>query len=397
MKTFKFSEVTKALSAIIKAIKDIIGLIGHVLGGSSKNGIFSQVGKTAGVLLTIIAQTIRLVSELVSWLVPIIKRVIDLSKIVPIISGALKVLNWILGLLSKALGYLADVFKVIYPYLDKVAVKILNLVGKLGSLIRNLTAKYFSFWLNSIIKPALSLLVNIIKGVLNIIIGLVKANFKALDAIVHAVIVLVKNAVKFIKNVPGNIKKAWDGILGFFSKIGKGIKNVFTGLVKWFASLPKNMLTIGKNIIQGLINGIASKAQALWDKVKGIAKHLPKWMQGPLQINSPSRVMRDQVGKYVGLGLVEGIDSTTGDVMESARKLANSAIPRLDTTGFTSKLNGLRNQARSSLTGRFSQKISMADQPAYISLNLGGYNYRAFVRNITNQQNADLDLQDRRF
>ena len=107
--------------------------------------------------------------------------------------------------------------------------------------------------------------------------------------------------------------------------------------------------------------------------------------------------MRDEVGKYIGAGLIEGIDSTTGDVMESARKLANSAIPSLDTTGFTSKLNGLRNQARSSLIGHFSQKISMADQPAYISLNLGGYNYRAFVRNITDQQNADLDLQDRRF
>ena len=397
MKTFKFSEVTKALSAIIKAIKDIVGLIGHVLGGSSKNGIFSQVGKTAGVLLTIIAQIIRLASELVSWLVPIIKRLIDLSKIVPIISGALKVLNWLLGLLSKALGYLADVFKVIYPYLDKVAVKILNLVGKLGSLIRSLTAKYFSFWLNNIIKPALSLLVNIIKGVLNIIINLVKANFKALDALVHAVIVLVKNAVKFIKNVPGNIKKAWDGILSFFSKIGKGIKNVFTGLVKWFASLPKNMLTIGKNIIQGLINGIVSKAQDLWDKVKGIAKHLPKWMQGPLQINSPSRVMRDQVGKYVGLGLVEGIDATTGDVMESARKLANSAIPSLDTTGFTSKLNGLKNQARSSLTGHFSQELNLAGQPAYINLSLGGTNYQAFVSDITSQQNRDLNLAERRF
>lgn len=397
MKTFKFSEITKALSAVIQAIKDIIGLIGHVLGGSSKNGIFSQVGKTAGALVTILAQIIRLASELASWLVPIIKKLIDLSKIIPVISGALKFLNWILNLLSKVIGSLADVFKVIYPYLDKIVVKILSLVGKLGSWIRSLTVKYFSVWINNIIKPALSLLVNIIKGVLNIIISLVKADFEVLDARVHAVIVLVKDAIKFIKQVPDNIRRGWSNVLSFFSKIGKGIKNVFTGLIKWFANLPKEMLTIGKNIITGLINGIMSKAQDLWDKVKGIAKHLPKWMQGPLQINSPSRVMRDQVGKYIGLGLIEGIDATTGDVMESARKLANSAIPSLDTNGFTNKLNSLRDQARSSLTGHFSQELNLAGQPAYINLSLGGTNYQAFVSDITSQQNRDLTLAERRF
>lgn len=389
MKTFNFSEATKSLSAVIKAIKDITGLIGHSF-------LFGQFGKMLGSVLTILFQIIRLAAELVSWLVPIIKKLIDLSQLIPINVKVAKLLNGALSYVSKALGHLADVFKVIYPYLDKVVNKILTLVGRLGVLIKDVVIFDIKVII-AIIKPALSLLVNIIKGALTFIVDIVKADFAVLDASVHAVIVLVKDEIRFIKSIPGNIKKSWNSVLSFFSKVGKGIKNTFTGLVKWFASLPGNMLNIGKNIIQGLINGIMSKVQSLWAKVKEIAKHIPKWMQRFLQINSPSRVMRDRVGKYIGLGLIEGIDSTTGDVMESARKLANSAIPSLNTTSFTSKLNGLKNQARSSLTGHFNQKISMADQPAYISLNLGGYNYRTFVRNITNQQNADLDLQDRRF
>ena len=389
IKTFNFGEATKSLSAVIKAIKDIAGLIGHFF-------LFGQFGKMLGSVLTILFQIIRLAAELVSWLVPIIKKLIDLSQLIPIGSKAAKLLNEALSYTSKALGHLADVFKVIYPYLDKVVNKILTLVGRLGVIIKDIVIFDIKVII-AIIKPALSLLVNIIKGALTFIVDIVKADFAVLDASVHDVIVLVKDEIRFIKSIPGNIKKGWNSVLSFFGKIGKGIKNTFTGLVKWFANLPKNMLNIGKNIIQGLINGIVSKAQDLWNKVKDIAKHIPKWMQGFLQINSPSRVMRDQVGRYIGLGLVEGIDSTKDDVLESARKLANSAIPSLDTTSFTGKLNGLKNQARSSLTGHFSQRISMADQPAYISLNLGGYNYRTFVRNITNQQNADLDLQDRRF
>lgn len=413
-------DIEKAVKAVGQAFKDLITNFAKEFSGSNEKGkkfdVWKEFGKALGNVAKKIAGIITQVANFFSYLAKhdkdLFKQIGTIAKIAASIWGIYKAYKGFMGLIKKIEAFIGIVKKVV------------GIIKTVGSAIKFAFSAF----------DAVTGIVGKVSTALHALWGVLAANpillvVAAVAAITAALVIFFTktktgrrmwaNFVKWLKNLwaglkkncehiwkaitdgingtARNIKKGWQGITGFFSKIGKGIKNVFTGLIKWFASLPKHMLNIGKNIIQGLINGIVSKAQALWDKVKGIAKHLPKWMQGPLQINSPSRVMRDQVGKYVGLGLVEGIDATTGDVMESARKLANSAIPSLDTTGFTSKLNGLRNQARSSLTGHFSQKISMADQPAYISLNLGGYNYRAFVRNITNQQNADLDLQDRRF
>lgn len=413
-------EIKKAVKAIGQAFKDLVTNFAKEFSGGSQKGkkfdVWKEFGKALGNIAKKIAEVITNVANFFSYLAKhdknLFKQIGTIAKIAASIWGVYKAYKGFMGLVKKIEAFIGIVKKVVgiiktvggaikfaFSAFDAVT----GIVGKVSTALHALwgvlaanpillvvaaiaavTAALVIFFTKT--KKGRKMWASFVKWLKNLWAGIKKTCEHIWKAITDD-----------INGTARNIQKGWQGITGFFSKIGKGIKNVFTGLVKWFANLPKNMLTIGKNIIQGLINGIVSKAQALWDKVKGIAGRVTKAFKGVLGIHSPSTVMRDEVGKYIGLGLVEGIDATTGDVMESARKLANSAIPSLDTTGFTSKLNGLRNQARSSLTGHFSQKISMADQPAYISLNLGGYNYRAFVRNITNQQNADLDLQDRRF
>ena len=413
-------EIKKAVKAIGQAFKDLVTNFAKEFSGSNEKGkkfdVWKEFGKALGNVAKKIAEVITNVANFFSYLAKhdrdLFKQIGTIAKIAASIWGIYKAYKGFMGLVKKIEAFIGIVKKVV------------GIIKTVGGAIKFAFSAF----------DAVTGIVGKVSTALHALWGVLAANpillvVAAVAAVTAALVIFFTKTkkgrkmwasfVKWLKNVwagikktcehiwkaitddingtARNIQKGWQGITGFFSKIGKGIKNVFTGLVKWFASLPKNMLTIGKNIIQGLISGIVSKAQALWDKVKGIAGRVTKAFKGVLGIHSPSTVMRDEVGKYIGAGLIEGINSTTGDVMESARKLANSAIPSLDTTGFTSKLNGLRNQARSSLTGHFSQKISMADQPAYISLNLGGYNYRAFVRNITNQQNADLDLQDRRF
>ena len=413
-------EIKKAVKAIGQAFKDLVTNFAKEFSGSSQKGkkfdVWKEFGKALGNVAKKIADVTKNVANFISYLAKhdknLFKQIGTIAKIAASIWGVYKAYKGFMGLIKKIEAFIGIVKKVVgiiktvggaikfaFSAFDAVT----GIVGKVSTALHALwgvlaanpillvvaaiaavTAALVIFFTKT--KKGRKMWANFVKWLKNVWAGIKKSCEHIWKAITDD-----------INGTARNIQKGWQGITGFFSKIGKGIKNVFTGLVKWFASLPRNMLTIGKNIITGLINGIVSKAQALWDKVKGIAGRVTKAFKGVLGIHSPSTVMRDEVGKYIGLGLVEGIDATTGDVMESARKLANSAIPSLDTNGFTSKLNGLRNQARSSLTGNFSQKISMADQPAYISLNLGGYNYRAFVRNITNQQNADLDLQDRRF
>ena len=104
------------------------------------------------------------------------------------------------------------------------------------------------------------------------------------------------------------IKSIWDKVIGFF----KGI----------------DLKQIGKNIIQGLINGIGSMANAVWRKVGDIADGVKKKITGLLNIHSPSRWMRDHVGKMIPAGVAVGIDKAGGLVEKLLRNWRSSPCLR---------------------------------------------------------------------
>ncbi|QDF48997.1 phage tail length tape-measure protein [Bacillus velezensis] len=101
------------------------------------------------------------------------------------------------------------------------------------------------------------------------------------------------------------------------------IVSIWNSVMKFFKGI--NLKTIGRNIIQGLINGISGMAGALASKVKSMANAIPNGMKKLLGIHSPSRVMRDQVGYHVGTGMAAGIDKSQAKVKAAAAKAAKAA------------------------------------------------------------------------
>ena len=65
---------------------------------------------------------------------------------------------------------------------------------------------------------------------------------------------------------------------------------------------------IGSNIIDGIKNGISSAAERIADAAKEAARKALDAAKNFLGIHSPSRVFRDQVGKYMALGMAEGFE-----------------------------------------------------------------------------------------
>ncbi|WPF80653.1 hypothetical protein [Bacillus velezensis] len=134
----------------------------------------------------------------------------------------------------------------------------------------------------------------------------VTAIWKGLTSTAKTTFNAMKSAISNImNNVKSKIKSIWNGVMSFF----KGI----------------NLKSIGRNIIQGLINGISGMAGALASKVKSMANAIPNGMKKLLGIHSPSRVMRDKVGYHVGTGMAAGIDKSQGKVKAAAAKAAKAA------------------------------------------------------------------------
>nr|DAF78723.1 MAG TPA: tail tape measure [Caudoviricetes sp.] len=132
----------------------------------------------------------------------------------------------------------------------------------------------------------------------------------------------LSNAINFVSQLPGRIVAfltkiisslgAWAGQMA--AKGAEGARRMFTSVVDGLASLPGRILSIGSDIVHGIWNGISGAADWLADKVKGFASGILDGMKDALGIHSPSRLFRDQVGKYIAQGIGEGFESEMGNV-----------------------------------------------------------------------------------
>jgi phage-related protein len=103
-----------------------------------------------------------------------------------------------------------------------------------------------------------------------------------------------------------------------FTPLGIIIKNIMPALA-WLKKI--DMLAIGKNLIDGLINGITAKVNALKATIKGIANSTVTWFKGLLGIHSPSRVFMG-FGDNIGDGLAIGMQRSIKGPMKQARNMA---------------------------------------------------------------------------
>ena len=144
----------------------------------------------------------------------------------------------------------------------------------------------------------------------------------------------IKGVFSAVKSaLTGNFSDAWASIKGVFSGWGSFFTGLWDKAKSAFANAGSSMLSIGKNIVQGLWNGISNSFQWIKDKISGWVGNVMDFIKRLFGIHSPSTVMRDQVGKMLGLGMAEGIEDSRNAVNGAVRKLGDAAMGGLSAAG----------------------------------------------------------------
>lgn len=128
---------------------------------------------------------------------------------------------------------------------------------------------------------------------------------------------IVDTAVRLISNLASGLLKALPNII---SAIGKLISAMVEAIFK------TDWLQVGKDIILGLINGIGAMAGALWDAAVNIARSALDGIKSFFGIASPSKVMRDQVGKQLDAGIVVGMEDAQDEAISSAKQVSRNIL-----------------------------------------------------------------------
>ncbi|CRK80302.1 phage tail tape measure protein [Neobacillus massiliamazoniensis] len=160
------------------------------------------------------------------------------------------------------------------------------------------------------------------KGVLLSILNSLKAG---ITAIWDFIVSFLTNGASMIWNgVTAAFRGMLNGISSIFGSVRGTIENIWGGVMGFFRGI--DLFQIGKNIIQGLINGLGSMTSAVWEKAKSIANGIGNSIKNALGIHSPSR-LAIQLMEFFGDGMVIGMDNSVSDIMGAASNLANAAIP----------------------------------------------------------------------
>lgn len=138
-----------------------------------------------------------------------------------------------------------------------------------------------------------------------------------------------KDIVKQFEKLPENldkiakaaIAKFQAGIQSGYSPTVSSAARIHSGIVSAFSSLPDQLTSVGRNAISGLNNGLLAGQSTVLTTANNIANQIATTMKKALDIHSPSRVMRDDIGRFIPLGIAEGIDKDAGAVYKAMDSL----------------------------------------------------------------------------
>lgn len=158
----------------------------------------------------------------------------------------------------------------------------------------------------------------LIDAALELILALTEGIFKALPRLIERLPELVEKLVKaLIKAAP----KMLDAAVELIGQLAKGLLDSIGSI-----------FDVGWKLIEGLVDGIKKGWEWLKGTVKGIGEGIVDFFKDILGIHSPSRVMRDEVGKNLGLGIVEGINDTVSDVEKAMSNLSSGVEASVNPT-----------------------------------------------------------------
>lgn len=139
-------------------------------------------------------------------------------------------------------------------------------------------------------------------------------------AVIAAAVVVVKNWDKIkdgVTRAAAVVAAKVQEVIGWFRDLPGKIKG-------FFSNAPAMLTGIGRDIVQGLVDGIRGAYDAVMGAVQGLIDKIPGPVKKALGINSPSRVMME-VGANTSDGLAIGIQSKTPAVADAAKKAAEAA------------------------------------------------------------------------
>jgi tape measure domain-containing protein len=255
----------------------------------------------------------------------------------------------VMGALTTAFNVLAGVARVLTPVIQFVGSVIQALAPifvTVAGFIGQLMGQFAGF------NGVLGVVGKVVSSVFSGIIGFGSRLFGSLSGVFNNIANGFRIMGSGLGSVGSGISNTFSSIIGFAGRMVSGIIGAVSGVAGRIAShfsgvfgaisrAIGNVTDIGANIVNGIAQGIRGAWGAVTSAIGALTDMIPKKIRSLLGIHSPSRVMRDMVGKFIPQGIAVGMTSQEGFISSHAQKLkdqltgsmSNISLPSIGLAG----------------------------------------------------------------
>lgn len=238
----------------------------------------------------------------------------------------------------------------------------------------------------------------------------------------------INNVVSFMQQLPGKIKQYLDSAINnlktWVAQMGQkgkeAVQSLINNVMSAASGIASKVMSIGSDIVSGVWNGIKGAAGWFKDQVEGFFSGIVDGVKDALGIGSPSKVFRDEIGRWLPPGVVQGFEAAMPSAMKTIQKVLNKGIDGIDTddisvgagitvSGFADKLKSIYNEVAlwfESIESRIGnsvdsmmQSLDMLIRAGQVIVNsdgtLGYIGYNGFTRIPTSNDDNRYGGNDR--
>lgn len=147
------------------------------------------------------------------------------------------------------------------------------------------------------------------------------------------------NFNNWLTNLKNGFVNAFNYIRDKIQSITNKCKELVTTVINQIKELPNKVVSIGRNLIEGLWNGISDKIQWVKDKIYAMGSQIINAIKGVFGIASPSKVFAG-IGDYLAQGLAigyeDGMDDVRNDMLKASQGLTTSMVAEISAHGSNS-------------------------------------------------------------
>lgn len=326
--------ITRGVSEIVKSIDKLLDSIG--LGGISN--VLNQIGKESEGILKNIANVLNEIAE------NGISSVLETAKQ----KGPEIITNLVNGIVSKIPDIISTISNILIQFIQVIIANLPAIISG-GMQIISALITGIAQQLPTLIPMALELILTLVTSLLdnidqlidagiNLIIGLAEGLINAIPILIEKIPIIIEKLINaIVNNLPKIIQmgitlivKLAEGLIKAIPQLVSKIPQIIGALVSGFGQFLSNMWDVGKNIVEGIWNGIKNAKDWLLGKVKEWCGNILNGIKAFFGIHSPSRVMRDEIGKRLPQGVAVGIEADTDEALKAIDNMNNDIMSEIN-------------------------------------------------------------------